>query len=51
MKLEQIRLIAGIGTGTMGSGTALVFALGGYRVNLYGRTQASLDRGLKRISS
>lgn len=49
MKLENITLIAGIGTGTMGSGTALAFALGGYSVNMYGRTRESLDRGQKRV--
>ena len=49
MKLEQITQVCCLGTGTMGFGTALFFAQNGYRVNMFGRSQASLDKGFASI--
>jgi len=40
--------VAVIGTGTMGPGIAEVFALGGCRVTLVGRTAESVESGLAR---
>jgi 3-hydroxybutyryl-CoA dehydrogenase len=44
VKLEDIKKIAIIGSGTMGPGIALDFAKGGYDVTLVARRQASLDQ-------
>src|SRR5665647_2927531 len=49
MELKDIRNICNVGTGTMGHGTAVMFAKAGYNVRMYGRTQESLDRGFKGI--
>ena len=35
----------------MGYGTALTFALAGYKVRMFGRSDASIERGFKNISS
>lgn len=46
MSRLDIQNIAVIGAGLMGHGIALDFALSGYDVNLYSRTEDSLQRGL-----
>jgi 3-hydroxybutyryl-CoA dehydrogenase len=49
MKAEDIKNICNLGTGTMGFGTALLFAVKGYHVRMYGRSDASIERGMKNI--
>ena len=44
MNLEDIRNIAVLGAGTMGPGIAQTFAMKGYKVNIYSRTQKTLDK-------
>lgn len=51
MLVEQIKNIANLGTGTMGFGTALMFAMAGYNVRMFGRSDASIERGMKGIKS
>lgn len=51
MKVEDIKNICNLGTGTMGFGTALMFSMAGYNVRMYGRSEASLERGFKGINS
>ena len=51
MEAKDIRNICNVGTGTMGHGTAVMFAKAGYNVKMYGRTQESIDRGMKGIRS
>lgn len=51
MEVKDIRNICNVGTGTMGHGTAVMFAKAGYNVKMYGRTQESIDRGLKGVRS
>ena len=51
MEAKDIRTICNVGTGTMGHGTAVMFAKAGYNVRMYGRTQESIDRGMKGIRS
>lgn len=51
MRVEDIRTICNLGTGTMGHATALMFALAGYQVRLYGRTADSLERGYQSIDA
>ena len=46
---ERFARIAVVGTGMMGPGIALPLARGGCRVALYGRTEASKERGLARV--
>lgn len=46
---RTIRTIGNLGTGTMGRGTALQFAMAGYDVHLIGRSQDSLDSAMARI--
>ncbi|MBT1174678.1 3-hydroxyacyl-CoA dehydrogenase family protein [Bifidobacterium sp. LC6] len=46
---EDIKVIANVGTGTMGHAIALQFALAGYGTRLVGRSEASLDRSMGRI--
>ena len=50
MKVESITKVCCLGTGTMGFGTALSFALKGYTVSLFGRSRESLDRGFAGIT-
>lgn len=45
MKVESIKNICNLGTGTMGFGTAVMFAMAGYNVKMYGRSDKSIDRG------
>lgn len=49
MTVEDIKVIGNLGTGTMGFGTALMFALKGYEVRLFGRSDSSIERGLRSI--
>ena len=49
MRVEDIKMICNLGTGTMGHATALMFALAGYQVRMYGRTADSLERGYQNI--
>jgi 3-hydroxybutyryl-CoA dehydrogenase len=51
MRAEDIRLVAVVGTGAMGSGIALDFALHGLRVNLVGRSPESLGRAQRAIEA
>jgi 3-hydroxybutyryl-CoA dehydrogenase len=48
---KTIKTIAVIGTGTMGSGIAHIFAQNGFIVKLIGTSEKSLDKGLTTISS
>src|ERR671934_2944186 len=48
---ERFARVAVVGTGMMGPGIALTLARGGCRVALYGRTEASKERGLARVDS
>jgi 3-hydroxybutyryl-CoA dehydrogenase len=48
-KLEEIKNICNLGCGTMGFGTALLFAKCGYNVRMYGRKDASIERAMKNI--
>lgn len=41
--------IAVLGAGTMGHGIAASFAMGGHQVNLYGRKETSVQKGIKQI--
>jgi len=49
--VTAIKNICALGTGTMGAGTALCFALAGYDVQLYGRSEASLAKGIQSIQT
>ena len=49
MEAKDIRTICNVGTGTMGHGTAVMFAKAGYNVRMYGRTPESIERGMKGI--
>jgi len=51
MRLEDIENIAVLGTGTMAPGIAQLCAQSGYRVSMWGRTDASLQRGFNRLQS
>lgn len=51
MELSRIKRICNLGTGTMGFGTALMFAMAGYEVNMFGRSEASIKRGMDAISA
>jgi 3-hydroxybutyryl-CoA dehydrogenase len=46
MKVDNIKNICNLGTGTMGFGTAIMFAMAGYNVRMYGRTEESIARGI-----
>lgn len=51
MQVEEIENICNLGTGTMGFGTALTFALAGFKVRMFGRSEESIERGFKNIRS
>lgn len=51
MELKDIRNICNLGTGTMGHGTAVAFAMAGYNVRMYGRSQQSIEKGFTGIRS
>jgi 3-hydroxyacyl-CoA dehydrogenase len=44
MKLEDIKKIAVLGAGTMGPGIAQSYAMGGYEVSLYTRSESTLEK-------
>nr|MBF0685373.1 enoyl-CoA hydratase/isomerase family protein [Pseudomonas sp.] len=46
---REIRHVAILGAGTMGSGIAMAFANAGYAVTLYEREAEALDRGMARM--
>lgn len=49
MKAEQVNKICSLGTGTVGPGIALAFALAGYEVHMYGRSHNSVQGGMNAI--
>ena len=49
MNVEEIKNVCAMGTGAMGSGTALSFAMGGLNVWLCGRSQKSIDGAMENI--
>lgn len=51
MSVEDIKVIGNLGTGTMGFGTALLFAMKGYEVRMFGRSDASVERGFSSIKA
>lgn len=51
MNGEEIKRICSLGTGTVGPGITLSFALAGYQVNMYGRSENSIKRGFDRIKN
>jgi 3-hydroxybutyryl-CoA dehydrogenase len=51
MQVKDIKNICNLGTGTMGFGTALTFAKAGYSVRMFGRSDASIERGFKSINA
>lgn len=51
MKLSEFKKICNLGTGTMGFGTALTFAMAGYQVNMFGRSEASIQRGMTAVEA
>lgn len=51
MSFNDIKIICSLGTGTMGPGTAVMFALAGYSVRMFGRTAESIERGFKGINT
>jgi len=50
LTVEEIKRVAVIGAGTMGSGIALTFARAGYEVSLQARRRGSLDRAFAIIN-
>ncbi len=50
MKVEQIKTVCNLGTGTMGFGIAVIFAMAGYNVRMYGRSEESIARGFKGVN-
>ena len=51
MQATEIKNICNLGTGTMGHGTAVMFAKAGYNVRMYGRSPESIERGMKGIQA
>lgn len=51
MQAADIKRISNLGTGAMGHGTALTFARAGYHVRMFGRSDASLDKGFQSIKA
>jgi 3-hydroxybutyryl-CoA dehydrogenase len=49
MQVKDIKNICNLGTGTMGHGTAVMFAKAGYNVRMYGRSPESIERGFRGI--
>lgn len=50
-EVEEIKVICNLGTGTMGYGTALMFARAGYQVRMFGRSDASIEKGFNNIKA
>ncbi len=51
MKAEDVRTVCNLGTGTMGFGTALLFSMAGCSVSMFGRSDASIERGFGNIKA
>ncbi|MDD4600715.1 3-hydroxybutyryl-CoA dehydrogenase [bioreactor metagenome] len=51
MKTESIKNICNLGTGTMGHGTALMFATAGYNVVMYGPNDVEVEKGFTGIKN
>lgn len=51
MNAEDIKRICNLGTGTIGPGITLTFALAGYQVQMYGRSDNSVKHGFESIKS
>lgn len=51
MKVESIKNICNLGTGTMGFGTTVMFAMAGYDVKMYGRSDKSIARGFDGVKA
>jgi len=51
VRFEDVRRVALIGAGTMGSGMSMCYALAGYEVALYDVEAAQLERALERIAN
>jgi len=51
IRADEIRLVTVLGTGAMGPGIALDFALQGFQVNLVGRSAESLGRGQRAVEA
>ncbi|ERT58756.1 3-hydroxyacyl-CoA dehydrogenase family protein [Megasphaera vaginalis (ex Srinivasan et al. 2021)] len=49
-QLNEIKTICNLGCGTMGFGTAIIFAKCGYDVNMFGRKPASIERAMNNIN-
>ena len=49
MDIQSISTIAVLGTGNMGPGIALQFARAGYRVNLWGWKESSVEKGIANL--
>ena len=49
MQASDIKNICNLGTGTMGHGTAVMFAKAGYNVRMYGRSAESIEKGFRGI--
>ena len=49
MDINGIKQICNLGTGTMGHGTALMFAMAGYKVSMYGPDDGEVERGMTGI--
>lgn len=51
LKVENIKKICHLGTGTIGPAITLTFAIAGYQVHMFGRSDASVKRGFQRIET
>lgn len=49
MNIGRVKRICCLGTGTIGPGIILSFALAGYQVRMFGRSEESIKRGFERI--
>jgi 3-hydroxybutyryl-CoA dehydrogenase len=49
MNIEGIKQICNLGTGTMGHGTALMFAMAGYNVKMFGPSEDEIEKGMEGI--
>ena len=50
MKLQDIKKIAVLGAGTMGPGIAQVYAMGGYEVNIWTRSESTREKAKASLS-
>ncbi|EHQ90360.1 3-hydroxyacyl-CoA dehydrogenase family protein [Desulfosporosinus youngiae] len=51
LRVETIKRICNLGTGTIGPSITLTFAMAGYQVFMFGRSDASVKRGFQRIET